>query len=61
VWLAVGFACFCVPYALLMRPLGPVATLLFASVYTWGFLAWFIAAVVPIHRAHARHENDVKF
>jgi alpha-1,2-mannosyltransferase len=50
VWLAVGFACFCVPYALLMRPLGPVATLLFASVYTWGFLAWFIAAAVPVHR-----------
>jgi hypothetical protein len=50
VWIAVGFACFCVPYALLMRSLGPVATLVFASVYTWGFLTWFIAAVVPVRR-----------
>ena len=45
VWIAAGYACFCVPYALLQQPLGPVPTFFFGSIYTWGLVAWFIAAI----------------
>ena len=31
---------------LLAQPLGPVMTLLFGSVYTWGLLAWLVAALI---------------
>jgi hypothetical protein len=45
VWLALGYLATCVPYTLLQRPFGTASTLIFASIYTWGFVAWFLAAV----------------
>jgi hypothetical protein len=44
-WLGLGYLMTCVPYSLLQRPFGMTSTLIFASIYTWGFVAWFLAAV----------------
>jgi hypothetical protein len=43
--LAVGYACFCVPYSWLVQPHAAVTTFLAGSAYTWGFLSWFAAAI----------------
>ncbi len=45
--LIAGYACFLVPYTVLLRDLGPAGTLLLGSVYTWGLLAWYAATVIP--------------
>jgi hypothetical protein len=44
-WLSFGFLCFCVPYSLLISLESPATSLFLGSVYTWGFLAWFVAGV----------------
>lgn len=50
-WLVAGYICFLVPYGVIARPLGPLNTLVFAAVYTWGFVLWFVAAVWPADNA----------
>jgi hypothetical protein len=55
VWLAAGYVCFCVPYSLLVNLRGTPAMHLIGSAYTWGFLAWFAAAI----SAARPYENDL--
>jgi Glycosyltransferase family 87 len=54
VWLAAGYVCFCVPYSLLVNLRGTPAMHLIGSAYTWGFLAWFVAAISTARP----HENE---
>src|SRR5262245_3198176 len=53
-WLSLGYLCFCVPYSLLVNLESTAPSKFLGSVYTWGFLAWFIAGVTP----HRRHTVD---
>jgi hypothetical protein len=53
-WLAAGYVCFCVPYSLLVNLRGTPAMHLIGSAYTWGFLAWFVAAISTARP----HENE---
>jgi hypothetical protein len=46
VMLAAGYVCFLVPFTVMARPLGALATLAFGAMYTWGFLLWFMAATM---------------
>lgn len=47
--IACGYACFLVPYTLLvLRPLGRFGTATFGSVYLWGTVLWFVAALTTI-------------
>jgi Glycosyltransferase family 87 len=46
-WLALGYAFFCMPFTVLVSIRGATATILFGSAYTWGLLAWYLAAVTP--------------
>jgi hypothetical protein len=46
--IAGGYACFLVPYTILvLHPLGRLATLTLGSVYLWGAALWFAAGALP--------------
>ncbi len=43
--LGIGYGCFCIPYTFLVQPHGSAATFIIGGTYTWGLLAWLLAAL----------------
>jgi hypothetical protein len=43
--LGIGYGCFCIPYTFLVQPHGSAATFIIGGTYTWGLLAWLVAAL----------------
>ena len=53
VLIAIGYACFLMPYTfLVLEPLGRLATATIGSVYFWGTASWFVAAACPPRSIH---------